>query len=324
MNFDNIRINSAYASMYAPKKSVSLNESVQGLRRVKAIEADGIDGKYWKLVDADSGKTINTYGFIENLKRDVADYGYMLMNDVDEADADEEPVTKVFFVKSSEPDGDEEVVAIFPEEQWSVFDKDEVASYVHRGQHGAASLKWAKEQQPASEEEYRELYDELVNQVGYRLDVIDKPVTEAEDGSEVENSGNTEIFTLYIADIEDEERPIDDMKYAITYTDFDEACEDAMKCAKEYASDEHVINVSVMAGEYQTDGGDVYGEPEAVYTVSNKDEEATAIAREKANYVSKYVDGYATDGEERIPELAKIKDDELKSKSTKDAEITAG
>ncbi|GAF94250.1 unnamed protein product, partial [marine sediment metagenome] len=58
---------------------------------------------------------------------------------------------------------------------------------------------------------------------------------------------NKEVFTLSIYDIE-EEFPIHDMQYGQTYYDWESAFNDAIKVAREYADDEHVINVSVFGG----------------------------------------------------------------------------
>lgn len=47
-----------------------------------------------------------------------------------------------------------------------------------------------------------------------------------------------------------------------------------------------------MAGEYKFPSGDIYGEPDAIYAVSNSDEQTTIDARTQANYTNPEVDEY--------------------------------
>lgn len=76
--------------------------------------------------------------------------------------------TKVIFRKF--PDGD--VIAIFPDE---VADPDgNLLSYMHVGQHGAASDDLIDELQPASRTEYYPLLDELMGR-GYKNLKVIKP-----------------------------------------------------------------------------------------------------------------------------------------------------
>lgn len=107
-----------------------------------------------------------------------------------------------------------------------------------------------------------------------------------------ENDERTDIYTISIFDV-DEDEGIDNMKYAHSYYDIDEAIEDAENIAREYSDDSDVILVSVMGGEYETQSGDIYGEPDAIYTASNKDERTTMMSRKQNGYVSAGVDFYA-------------------------------
>jgi hypothetical protein len=75
--------------------------------------------------------------------------------------------TKVIFRKFS----DGEVIAIFPEELYDGINLDLVMSYLHIGQHGAASKSLANELEIALPEEYDDLYSELES-IGYDLEVI--------------------------------------------------------------------------------------------------------------------------------------------------------
>jgi len=107
----------------------------------------------------------------------------------------------------------------------------------------------------------------------------------------LKESERHEIFTLNIFDVEDEEG-IDDMQYARDYESEEEAIQAAREVAQKYADDDSVINVFVMAGEYMDEQGNVFGEPDAIYCVSNKDERTTMIARKNAGYSNLGVDEY--------------------------------
>ena len=101
-----------------------------------------------------------------------------------------------------------------------------------------------------------------------------------------------DIYTIDIFDI-DEDESIDDMKYAHSYYDIDEAIEDAKKIAYKYSDENDVIIVSVMAGEYETPQGDTFGDSDAVFAASNKDKRTTMLSRKKQGYVRADVDFYA-------------------------------
>ena len=101
-----------------------------------------------------------------------------------------------------------------------------------------------------------------------------------------------DIFTLDIFDIENE-NSIDDMQYAYDYESEDEAIQAAREIVQKYADYDSVINVFVMAGEYKDERtGDVYGEPNAIYCVSNKDKQTTMMARKNAGYTNPEADEY--------------------------------
>ena len=107
-----------------------------------------------------------------------------------------------------------------------------------------------------------------------------------------ENVEKTPIFTLNAVNLTTDEG-LDDMQYtAQTYYSEEEAIAAAKEMAASYSDWDDVINISVMAGEYELPSGDVYGEHDDIYTVSNKDEETTRSAREKSGYVRHDVDDY--------------------------------
>ena len=64
--------------------------------------------------------------------------------------------------------GNGEVIALFPEMPFDL--NGNITSYMHVGQHGAASIDLCNSLSPASEDEYHDLYDELV-QIGYDLEL---------------------------------------------------------------------------------------------------------------------------------------------------------
>lgn len=107
-----------------------------------------------------------------------------------------------------------------------------------------------------------------------------------------EGQQRTPVFGLNAVDLTTDEG-FDDMKYTSqTYYSEEEAIEAAKEMANKYSDWDGIINISVMAGEYELPSGDVYGEPYDIYTVSNKDMEQTSAAREKRGYVRHKVDGY--------------------------------
>lgn len=79
-------------------------------------------------------------------------------------------ITEVIFRKYE----DGSLIALFPYVIWNEREGD-IASYIHIGQHGAADYyRVISETKLASSEEYKQLYDELSNDVGYNLLIIKK------------------------------------------------------------------------------------------------------------------------------------------------------
>ena len=74
--------------------------------------------------------------------------------------------TKVAFRKFD--DGD--IIALFPEERFTVDHLKYVSSYMHVGQHGTASEDLINDLEDAEPEEYEALKQEL-EEIGYELDV---------------------------------------------------------------------------------------------------------------------------------------------------------
>ena len=69
------------------------------------------------------------------------------------------------------PDGD--VIALFPELPFS-YDPRSCMSYMHIGQHGEASASLSDRTKPATPEQYKDLFNELENAIGYNLQIIKK------------------------------------------------------------------------------------------------------------------------------------------------------
>jgi RecA-family ATPase len=76
--------------------------------------------------------------------------------------------TKVIFL-INETNG--ELFAFFPEENYNTYPSDLRTSYAHIGQHSPCSIEYANESRKATEEEYKELKEEL-DGIGYNLDLI--------------------------------------------------------------------------------------------------------------------------------------------------------
>ena len=123
---------------------------------------------------------------------------------------------------------------------------------------------------------------------GYLLLDDDDDVT---NDDRVTPQDNKDVYTLDVFNVEADEG-IDDMRFAGGYESFDDAVDAARECARSYADCGEVVCVSVMGGEYETPSGNVFGDPEALYTVSNSDEETTMSAREEAGFVTPEVDEY--------------------------------
>ena len=84
---------------------------------------------------------------------------------------EQEPITDVVFRKYK--DGD--IIALFVNEPYHAnSDDDTISSYIHVGQHGAASYKGVmKDTKAATKKEYEELCRELM-WIGYRLNIKSK------------------------------------------------------------------------------------------------------------------------------------------------------
>lgn len=106
-----------------------------------------------------------------------------------------------------------------------------------------------------------------------------------------ESHDGEDVYTIDIFDINNEES-IYDMRYAVDYATTDEAINAARQAAKQYSNYDDVINVFVMAGEYKDANGNVFGEPDAIYCISNKDKNTTIEARRKAGYTRAEADEY--------------------------------
>ena len=123
---------------------------------------------------------------------------------------------------------------------------------------------------------------------GYLL--LDDDDDEANDDM-VTPQDNKDIYTIDVFNIDTDEG-IDDMRYAAAYESFDEALEAARECARSYADCGDVVCVGIMSGEYETPSGNIFGDPEVIYTISNSDRETTMNARKEAGFTTAEVDEY--------------------------------
>lgn len=106
-------------------------------------------------------------------------------------------------------------------------------------------------------------------------------------------SDKKEVYTISAYDIENDEDVSDMQHCGQTYYDIDDAIDSATEFAQSLIDYGSVVMVTVYAGEYQTEDGNIFGEPQDVYTISNSDRRTTAIARKQAGYVNIKVDDYA-------------------------------
>ena len=99
-------------------------------------------------------------------------------------------------------DGD--VLAVFPNTYGTADrDKDTMECYAHVGQHSTCTYDYANTLKTASKAEYADLYDELTNHVGYKLNVLKKLPSENElkqNGKEIRDSYIKHKRGLQIAD----------------------------------------------------------------------------------------------------------------------------
>ena len=95
------------------------------------------------------------------------------------------------------------------------------------------------------------------------------------------------------------------------------AIEVAEEIISEYVDYPGVVETTVYQGQYMTENGDVLGEPYDVFTATNKSPQESADARQRADYVRKYVDYYAVD-----PQVD-VKPTEFKGKQYKSALIVS-
>ena len=99
------------------------------------------------------------------------------------------------------------------------------------------------------------------------------------------------IFTVNAERILDEEEYWSG-EYSAEYTSEKAAIEAARKFASEISNEDEVIVVWVYAGEYKTPSGDVYGDPYAIYSISNKGKEETVEAMTDMGYSNLECDEY--------------------------------
>lgn len=78
-----------------------------------------------------------------------------------------------FYVNNTNKDFNPEVFAIFLNEV-NPFNGNLFLGYAHIGQHSEYHFDYIKESKEATENEYKDLYNELTNIVGYNLNVLNK------------------------------------------------------------------------------------------------------------------------------------------------------
>lgn len=79
------------------------------------------------------------------------------------------------------------------------------------------------------------------------------------------------IFTIQVYN-ETDEQTIEEFACELDYNE-QRAVNLANEVIEDYEWDEDLISVTVYAGEYLLENGDIYGEPFDIYTIYNRNEE---------------------------------------------------
>lgn len=101
-----------------------------------------------------------------------------------------------------------------------------------------------------------------------------------------------DVFTIDVFNV-NFETDITPVCLLIPFYDLDKAINKAKLQAELLSDADDVIEVRVMAGEYENEKGEIWGEPEVVFTASNSTKEQTMNARKEQGYCSLEVDYYA-------------------------------
>ena len=101
-----------------------------------------------------------------------------------------------------------------------------------------------------------------------------------------------DIYTIDVYNLTADE-DITPMALLVPYYDLDDAIAKAKLQAELLSDADDVIEVRVLAGEYENEKGEVWGEPEVIFTASNSSKERTAEIRIEMGYCCADVDYYA-------------------------------
>lgn len=141
-----------------------------------------------------------------------------------------------------------------------------------------------------------------------------------------ENGDKADVYTIDLTRISSDgyEEGIDDMQAAQIFYDEADAIKTAKELADSYKNDDDVVQVTVLAGQYETPRG-IFGEPFDIFTASSSNSMTTAEYRKKANYVKTTgLDYYANGGKSEGNDDGKgckdkdCKDDESKKSMGRD------
>lgn len=106
---------------------------------------------------------------------------------------------------------------------------------------------------------------------------------------------DTDIYTISVSNMEDDDFSFEDRHTVIDYEDENEALDAARELAEELAmSYNQCICISVYAGEKRKPSGDIVGDDTVdIFTISTKSRGETVRARKRAGYCKLTVDEYA-------------------------------
>lgn len=103
---------------------------------------------------------------------------------------------------------------------------------------------------------------------------------------------DSEIFTIEVYNMTEDEEITDNRISGDRYYSLEDAIEAARKIARKFINTDEVIETMVLSGEHEKNNGEIYGEPDVVYVISNSDKRTTMMTRKNAGYTSLEVDEY--------------------------------
>ena len=140
------------------------------------------------------------------------------------------------------------------------------------------------------EEDYDESLDEISDKTAFKANK-----QRAKNWRDSGYVRGKEVFTVDIFDVELEET----LGNLNSFYSFEKALEYAREEIKSFYNEEALIEALIYSGEYENDKGEIWGEPEVIYAISNKDRKTTAKIRKQMGYARTDVDEYPENNRQR-------------------------